>query len=482
MSQTSDDQLLQKFGYTPKLSRSVGWFSSFAISFSLVSVTTGIFASYGYGLTTAGPRFIWSWPIVAIGQLLIALVLAHLSTRVPIAGYAFQWSSKMVSPKYGWFSGWMAVAQFLTGMTGVAYALSSYIDPYIGLGSSTSTIVISTMVFLVIWAIINIVGIKVASRVNSISVYTEIIGGVLLGGGLLIVALVHPINPESFIFSRGNVPSAGYFMAFAMSALVGAYTIMGFEGAADLAEETINPIRRVPQSIIWAEVISAVAGFLMLLGFTMAIPNLEAAQQSPVPLLYIMSYYLGPTLSTVAMLVVFISIFACGLMNMTATSRFIFSLARDHMLPASSFLGQVNKKWKTPSNAIIVITIFACLVILSAKLEFIITSISSVAAAIVYGLVIVAGLLNKKYDAPPDSFSLGRWYRPISYLALLWILVLIAALTLPAANNINGYSTIGVIALGIIWYFAGVKRRVEAGVAGFEKGEKTPLHLDESVS
>ena len=56
-----------------------------------MSVTTGIFANYAFGLGEAGPSFIWTWPVVAVGNTVIALVLAHLATHVPLAGYAYQW-------------------------------------------------------------------------------------------------------------------------------------------------------------------------------------------------------------------------------------------------------------------------------------------------------------------------------------------------------------------------------------------------------
>ena len=64
-----DEQDLARFGYKQELKRSLGVFSSFAVAFSYISPSTGIFALFYLGLTTVGGVFIWSWPIVAIGQL-----------------------------------------------------------------------------------------------------------------------------------------------------------------------------------------------------------------------------------------------------------------------------------------------------------------------------------------------------------------------------------------------------------------------------
>jgi hypothetical protein len=55
---TLDEQHLGAFGYPQKLRRTMGSYTSFAVSFSFISVTTGIFANYGFGLSQAGRLFI----------------------------------------------------------------------------------------------------------------------------------------------------------------------------------------------------------------------------------------------------------------------------------------------------------------------------------------------------------------------------------------------------------------------------------------
>ena len=104
----SDEADLARFGYKQELKRSLGVFSSFAVAFSYISPSTGIFALFFLGLTTIGGVFIWSWPIVAIGQLLIALGWAELSSHYPVAGSVFQWTKYLARSKtYSWFSGWI---------------------------------------------------------------------------------------------------------------------------------------------------------------------------------------------------------------------------------------------------------------------------------------------------------------------------------------------------------------------------------------
>src|SRR3977135_3060989 len=93
-----DEQDLERFGYKQELKRSLGVFSGFAVAFAYISPSTGIFALFFIGLTTVGGVFIWSWPIVAVGQLLVALGFAELSSHYPAAGSVFK-STKSLAGK-----------------------------------------------------------------------------------------------------------------------------------------------------------------------------------------------------------------------------------------------------------------------------------------------------------------------------------------------------------------------------------------------
>src|SRR5258708_11535413 len=78
-----DEADLARFGYRQELRRGLGTFSSFAVAFSYISPSTGIFTLFALGLTTIGGVFIWTWPVVAAGQVLIAMNLAEVSIHYP---------------------------------------------------------------------------------------------------------------------------------------------------------------------------------------------------------------------------------------------------------------------------------------------------------------------------------------------------------------------------------------------------------------
>src|SRR5260370_39026940 len=97
---------MQKYGSRPEFRRELKRFASFAIGFSFISITTGIFTTYGYVLANSGPLGIWTWPLVIVGQLFVSLVFATLASRIPLAGYSFQWASRLGHPKVDWPIGW----------------------------------------------------------------------------------------------------------------------------------------------------------------------------------------------------------------------------------------------------------------------------------------------------------------------------------------------------------------------------------------
>ena len=454
----SDDNLVTEFGYEPQLRRSMGKFSTFAISFSLMSVTTGIFANYAFGLGQAGPSFIWTWPIVAIGNIVIALVLAHLSTHVPLAGYAYQWPARMVSRRYGWFPGWLGLVGWLTGTPGVAYALAQYFAPYVGLGSSVGTIVIVTIAILLSWMVIHLVGLKLAAIINNASVVTEIAGSLLVGVGLLIYALIHHVQDFSFLTAGPSSAQAPTIGLLAAASLMAAYTLTGFEGAADLAEESHEPRRTVPSAMVLSIIISAVLGFIVLLGFELATPDAAAIQSSSVPLLDIASHYLG-AFTPVFMALVFVSIYACGLINMAAMTRLAFSMSRDGILPFSKAISAVSSR-NSPYIAVIVATIISSAFVLVAKVEAIITSVSAVAIYLSYALVILGGWRVGRQPLTGKYFSLGRAFKPLTVLALAWNIALVIGLLVAPGSWITPLTLLGVLALGFVWYFLHVRKAV----------------------
>src|SRR5260370_32448493 len=103
LSDATDVGDLHQFGYVQSLRRSLGPYGSFAIAFSMISITTAIFFLLPSLFGTAGAAGVWLWIPCAGGVFLIVLVYAHLAARIPITGLAYHWNSRPVNPHPGWF-------------------------------------------------------------------------------------------------------------------------------------------------------------------------------------------------------------------------------------------------------------------------------------------------------------------------------------------------------------------------------------------
>src|SRR5260221_4365248 len=118
-----DEALLQKLGYRQELRRTLGFLSNFAVAFTLLLGSTGTFSLFYLGILAGGPAFFWTWFIVAIGQIIVALNFAELSSHFPIAGSIYQWSKRLSGHTLGWFTGWIYFFAGILTITAVAFTI-----------------------------------------------------------------------------------------------------------------------------------------------------------------------------------------------------------------------------------------------------------------------------------------------------------------------------------------------------------------------
>jgi amino acid transporter len=170
----SDD--LASLGYDQQLHRSLGPFASFAAGFSFVSILTTVFQLFAFGFSFGGPAFIWTWPIVFVGQFSVALIFAELSSRYPISGSIYQWSRRISNDVVGWFAGWFMLIGYIVSVSAIAIALQTVL-PSVWTGfqlvsgssaltsksGATNAILIGSIV-IVISTVIGNIGVGIMSR------------------------------------------------------------------------------------------------------------------------------------------------------------------------------------------------------------------------------------------------------------------------------------------------------------------------------
>lgn len=482
-----DDRELRAFGYEPQLNRSMGLFSSLSISISCMCITAGIFTVFAYSLGIVGPAFIWTWPIVAVGQILVALVLADLAGRIPISGYAFQWTSRLVNSDYGWFVGWAGLMAFTPGFTGLNLGLAPILMNRIGLEINPTNVMIVTIALTVSQLLINLAGVAIAARINNVAAYTAELGlSIVLTLLLLIIGLfVNPVQSLSFL-TTSTPGDNGFLVAFMLSGLLGIWVLTGFEGAADLAEETKGARFNVPRAVVTSVVVSAIIGFFMIVALTINIPDLAATTGAPVPIVHILESALGSTGALIFELVAMVALYAGGLANMAASSRLIFSLSRDNMLPASGALSRVSSTTHSPSGALLVaaglsITLVIVGTLIATQAMTLIVGMASVGYYAVYALTILGAILaaSRGKLSAKSSFDLGSNANVIRWVALIWAVLVILVLTIPEANQQTALMAGVFFLIAAAWYVFVLRGRIHKGDAGVPGGRQP---VDEPVA
>src|SRR5260370_3433524 len=108
-----DQHDLADSGYKQELDRTLGRFSSFAAGFSYISILTGMFQNFHLGFSAGGPAFFWTWPLMFVGQFMVALCFAELAAHYPLCGGVYQWSRHVGSRGVGWLAGWVYLASLV---------------------------------------------------------------------------------------------------------------------------------------------------------------------------------------------------------------------------------------------------------------------------------------------------------------------------------------------------------------------------------
>src|SRR5438876_2944961 len=354
-----DEADLARFGYKQELRRTLGVFSSFAVAFSYISPSTGIFTLFALGLTTVGGVFIWSWPIVAIGQFIIALGWAELSSHYPVAGSVFQWTKYLSGKTYSWFTGWIYLFAGILTVTSVCVTLPLALIPAFddmgwNLANNHSNQRIIAVVTLAAITVLNIFGVRLVALINNTGVLFEILGMVVFA---FVLALFHHHQSAGVVFHTGGTSlTLGTFLVAMFMSL---FVIYGFDTASTLAEETKDPRREAPKAVLGSVIGAFVIGAVFLYAMLLAIPDLKAAIKGGFGPAQIIDANFGNAFSTVYLLVVAAAIFVCCLAIETSTIRLAFGMARDDRLPGSRLLARVHPGLHTPIGACLAVGVLA---------------------------------------------------------------------------------------------------------------------------
>lgn len=465
----ADDDSLSRFGYQQQFARTLNSFGSFAVGFSFISITTGIFSTFGFVLATGGPRGIWTWPVVIAGQLLVALVYGMLASKIPLSGYSYQWASRLANPRIGWWFGWISFSFLSIVTVAVDYGLTqAALFPLLEIEYTPGRAMVGTLLVILVQGVLIAWSTVITTRINNLAVGAEVIG--MLGLTLLLGAAVlfTDTGDWSNLGSTGTVAGDGYYAwlgPFMLSALLGAYTIVGWEAASNLAEETHNPRQVVPRAMLRSIALSGAIGMAFLIVLVAAIDDAAAVTADSAPVAAIIENALGDVLRALMLILVCIAIFACGLVIMVTNSRLIYAMARDRRLPAHRALTRVPRATGGPVWATGLAVGISTIIVLafndnSAALANLIGAATLMPALLYAGTVLLYQFTKDEIAPHADDFRLGRWEKPVVVGALVWLVVELAILTLPSEFRTAQYYALGTVALGaVVFLYLSVRER-----------------------
>lgn len=450
--------------------REIGPFASFALNMSLICILAGGITSFHTGFCAVGGASIGiGWPLFCLFALVVALTMGQVVSAFPRAGGPCEWAAELGGSGWGWFAGCFNLLALMTALAAVnvgvcQFALSSLArvlqyDPATLPSWILTALVVATTLSQ---AFINHRGIRLTTLLTNGSGYLIMVTAV----GLTLLLLICSAGSEHGIAFRqlfefanfagaggGNVipePIDNVPWLFALGLLLPAYTLTGFDAAAQMAEETRDPDVNIPKAIWQAVLISGLAGWVMLSAVVMAAPSMEQAAAAGDQCFFWIIREATPRW-THAPLYTLIGLaqYFCGLACVTSASRLTWAMARDGGLPFARHLRRIGTH-KTPTWAIWTVGV------VGASLVFVpysaIASVCAVFFYIAYVVPTACGLLTYGRWPRMGPWQLGRWYPPLAVVCLLGCLGLLVLAVQPPNDIALWVIPVLIVGLFALWF------------------------------
>lgn len=487
----ADVKQLHSMGYAQELSRRMGLFQNFAISFSIICILAGGITAFPLSLSAAGGASLGiGWPIASVFALLVACALGQIASAYPTAGGIYHWASILGNKGYGWAAAWLNLLGLMFVVSSVNVGLWWLVRDLMlpNVFHMDTAYLVSAATFDIGWwyqtifviivttaqAVVNHRGIKLTTLVTDFSGYLIFVVTIVLIVGLIAAAPVAIDFSRLFTFADytgdagGGVwptPTGdrwlgaifpGAFAALILGLLQGVYTITGFDASGHTSEETRNAAHEVPKGMIHSVFWSGLFGYIMVCAFVLAMPSVEeGAKQGWVSFPWTMQASGMPeSLKDILIIGIVVANFLCALAGLTSCSRMLFAFSRDGGVPwFSRSLRKVSKEHRTPANAIWASAVLSIVATLYGDAFIVLSTGCAVFLYVSYAMPIGAGLLAEgKTWTKKGPFDLGGASKLVAALAVIGCVVLVVVGVQPPNEKVGYLLLGGIIALIIIWH------------------------------
>ena len=513
-SATDDERRLHEMGYRQELSRAWSGFTNFAISFTIISVLAGTFTTFSFAWLHGGPIAVSiGWPVLCFFVLMVAFSMAELTSRYPTAGGPYWWANDLGGKGWSWMTGWFNIVGLVGIVASVAYGcafflfnlLQLYSVDVFGINFADAEHILAEtwllfFIILALYTLVNIFADRILALMNNISVGWHLIGVAIIIAVLVFVPDDH--QSASFVFGErlnetgtmgGDTSGLGFwFLVLPVGFLLAMYTQTGYDASAHTAEETRGAAtaaaKGVWRSVFW----SAVIGWLVLLAFLFAATDVAAVNESGGAVFGIFNSALDTWAAKLIVLIATVGQFFCGAAGLTSASRTWYAFSRDRGMPGWEIFRRINRD-RVPFNAVIAVAVASLVIAIPAlfgknDIPFAFFALTGICTVGLYLAYIIPVYLRLRAG---DSFQTGPWnlgrrYRLVNVLAILFVIVVVYSLNLPydpsglpwnegfdAANvNYTPFAIILPLIFGV-WYLISAKDKYQGPVRTLEEDEVT---------
>ncbi len=309
----------------------------------------GVIATASHGVESGSICF------AVIAMLFTALSYGHMAKAFPAAGSTYTYTRKAINAKLGVVAGWIVLLGYVFFPMAIWLIGASYFSAAVPAVPSWVWLI----GFIVVTSLINIVGVEVGSKINFIMVSIQVV--------IIVAFLIFTIKAITEGMGEGTLASFSPFynpdidFSYTVAGAAAAcYCFLGFDALTTFTEDTIDPTKNIPRSIILTLLVCG-AIFLVVTYFTHLVhPSFD--YPNPDNAAYDIAKQVAPSIFGGIFLIGTIAgQFAAGLSAQASGARLLYAMGRDGVLP-KKFFGNLNHKTQTPVNAIIltgVVALFA---------------------------------------------------------------------------------------------------------------------------
>ncbi|KAF8075906.1 hypothetical protein FPV67DRAFT_1604632 [Lyophyllum atratum] len=501
-----DELQLHDLGYKQQLHRSWHLIESFCASFCAMNFIGGVRSFLFLGILAGGPAAMWSSYLITIVFMTItAMVLAEICSALPVSGSIYIWAAESAGPKYARFFGfivaWWSCTAWMTFTAGNCQTTANYIVSQLAVwevdfpgGISNENVKWRAF----IWAISEgILLLAVAINYLPPRLYSGVfkfsLGLMMLDFFLCVIWLPIGVSKTYGFRSAGEVFTQTYNGTGApagwnwiLSFLFTAGTMTGFDASGHIAEETKNARVIAGKGILSSAFATGVMGFITTILFLFCTPDFDTlfSLGAPQPFVQVYALALGKGGSVFMTVIAALGLLMNTSIAIVASSRLVFAVARDGVLPMSGWIGSVDSSGQ-PKNAITVIYIFgACILctILPSQVAFTsLVSAGGIPTIAAYGLIALLRLTMTPGRFKSSYFYLGKFAIPFYVSAVIFNGIVFSVMLSPfvfpvEAENFNFACVIfgSVTIFGVIsWWLTPEEKwlRGEIVVQGYENAD-----------